>query len=408
MKILYFDCFAGISGDMALGAFIDMGIDKLALESELKKLGVDGWSLSTSGDSRGGVRGTLADVKCHVHNHQEHSTHHHHSHTHEHHHEHNSWKDIKSLILNSTISDGAKDIAVKIFSRLAEAEAKVHGKEVEEVTFHEVGAVDSIVDIVGCAICINMLKPDVIAASTVELGSGTVRCAHGVMPVPAPATAKLAETFRSKIGGAPHECTTPTGAAIIAALSNTDIQAVPPGKITASGIGIGHRDCRELPNFLRILTIETESDNDSEEIVEISANIDDMTPEDLGFAQSKIFEAGAIDVWVQNILMKKNRSAFMLCALSKPGSAKEVRDAFLAHTSTLGVRSRAVKRHFLPRKFEIFNSSLGKVKIKISEFCGKEKLKIEYGDLEKIAIENKVPIGAAARKIYAEFQNSKA
>jgi len=232
MKILYYDCFAGISGDMHLGAMIDAGVDPEHLLNELKKLPLDGYKVKITRDQRKSIEGTRVDIIVeggHVHHHHhnddhhhghdhDHNHHHHHHHEeHPHHHEHRNLADIKKIISESGLPEETKTRAMKMFLLIAEAEAKIHGVSVDEIHFHEVGAVDSIVDITGAAICLEYLKPDRILSSTIELGSGMVKCAHGLMPVPAPATAEILKNIPVKIGSTPHEATTPTGAAILAA-----------------------------------------------------------------------------------------------------------------------------------------------------------------------------------------------
>lgn len=288
MKVLYYDCFSGISGDMNLGAMIDLGVDKDYLIKELSKLKLqDEFELNITRDIRKGISGTRVDVilkhdnqdevhegeikvhshgeanHCHGdeehdhdHNHDEgghnhfHQHNHQHSHNENHHHEHRNLKDIESLINSSELSDEVKKLSINIFMRVAEAEAKVHGKTIEEVHFHEVGATDSIVDIVGAAICAVYLKADRVMCSSVELGSGFVRCAHGLIPVPAPATVEILKGIPVKAGVVPKETTTPTGAAILAELVHefTDKKNFIIEKI---GYGIGHRDT-EIPNVLRV------------------------------------------------------------------------------------------------------------------------------------------------------------
>lgn len=292
MKVLYYDCFSGISGDMNLGAMIDLGVDKDYLIGELSKLKLqDEFQLKITTDSRKGISGTKVDVilihehqeECHaneseVHTHGEdhhHDEEHHHEHSHNHgdgghshshqqahkhshqdshHHEHRNYRDIESLINSSELSDEVKKLSLNIFMRVAVAEAKVHGKAIEEVHFHEVGATDSIVDIVGAAICATYLKIDKIMCSSVELGSGFVRCAHGLIPVPAPATVEILKGIPVKAGVVPKETTTPTGAAILAELVDefTDKKNFIIEKI---GYGVGHRDT-EIPNVLRVFLAE--------------------------------------------------------------------------------------------------------------------------------------------------------
>lgn len=270
MRILYYDCFSGISGDMNLGAMIDLGVDKDYLINELSKLNLeDEYKIEVRRDSRKGIEGTKVDVILndnhghheHIHgddhqyshdnNHEHSQGHDHHHHCHEHnHHIHRNLKDIEDMINSSSLSDNVKKLSLNMFMKVAEAEAKVHGKPLYQVHFHEVGAVDSIVDIVGAAICLDYLKVDKIMASSVELGGGFVKCAHGLIPVPAPATVEILKGIPVKLGIVPFETTTPTGAAILAANVNefTDIKEFTIEKI---GYGVGGRDT-EIPNVLRV------------------------------------------------------------------------------------------------------------------------------------------------------------
>ena len=284
MRALVYDCSAGISGDMNLAALIDLGADRENLERELSKLHVHGeWKLECSRAQQHGIRGTRIDVLTEEEGHSG-SSHAHH---------HRTMADIRKLIETSALSNTVKRTALSIFTLLAEAEARVHGTTPEEVHFHEVGAVDSIIDIAGAAICLEMLRVDAVFTGPVELGSGTVTCQHGTMPVPAPATALLAKHFRATLNGTTHEATTPTGAAYIAALA----QPVPSplaGRITATGYGIGHRQGLPIPNILRVMLVETEEEETSPELLtELCANIDDMTPEQTAYLAEKLMEAGA-------------------------------------------------------------------------------------------------------------------
>ncbi|MBR4597366.1 MAG: nickel pincer cofactor biosynthesis protein LarC [Opitutales bacterium] len=397
MKILYYNCAAGISGDMNLAAMLDLGVDKNTLVGELEKLGLEGWKLETFKDERGGIFGTRVEVVCegeHGHCHEHHHEHHREEHSHEHHHEHRHYSQIKEKILNSALSQKVKDLAIAIFERIASAEAQVHGRKIEDVCFHEVGAVDSIIDIVGAAICADMVGADKFACSKVELGGGTVRCAHGTMPVPAPATALLAQAFPSTLGAANCECTTPTGAAIIAELCS-EFEPKIFGKILKCGVGVGHRKIENLANVLRVMLIETggaEPEIFSEKMFELSANIDDMPPEQISLLCEKLFEAGALDVWQEGIFMKKGRLAAKVCALVNSENLRSAKDCFFMHSSTLGLRQAEVLRESLPREFDEVKTPLGKARRKIASFKNLKKSKFEFGDAKKIAEENSLSI----------------
>lgn len=431
MKTLYYDCFAGISGDMNLAALADLGVDTERLVAELGKLNLDGWRIEFSKDSRSGIFGTRADVvldeeggdrdnaaSCddhcghgHTHTHAEAHAHthdhgadghHHHAHTHAH----RPYSEIVKIVNASGISENAKKLSLKIFDKVAAAEAKIHGRDISEVCFHEAGALDSIVDIVGAAICADLLGVENFACSEIELGGGTVRCAHGVLPVPAPATSEILRGFSVKIDGAHHECTTPTGAAILAALCGGQSDA-PRGKILATGIGIGHKDSPELPNILRVMLVESggsPSECEAEKMFLLSANIDDMTPEELAFACSRLLEAGAADVWQEHIAMKKSRAAAKLCVLAHAADRERLLECILANTSTLGVRISETRRVALLRRVVGFESSLGSVRLKISDFGGSEKIKPEFDDCEKIARVKNIPLSEVRRIVRNEYE----
>lgn len=416
MKILYYDCFAGISGDMNLAALIDAGLDEKALESELGKLGLDGWRLNVSKSSKCGIFGTRVDVECgdHHHDHHHNDDDHHHHHGEDHHHGdshgghcHRKFSDISRMISDSRLSERVKSDSLKIFTAIAEAEAKVHGVDVADVSFHEVGAVDSIVDIVGCAVALELLGIDEVASSSVELGGGTVKCAHGILPVPAPATALLAKSFPSKIGGARHECTTPTGAAIIAALGKNFSPKI-DGRLIAEGFGIGHRDCDALPNVLRVLVYETadiaaDDKTVCGEMFELSANIDDMTPEHISSLCEKLFAAGALDVWCENIVMKKNRCAVKVCALSRPGEKNKICESFFRNSTTLGIRENKINRISLPRSETAFDSSIGTARFKKYGAFGVVRAKPEFEDCKKISNSSGMPIDLVSDRLKNEF-----
>lgn len=417
MKTIYYDCFAGISGDMNLGAMVDLGADKDALVSELEKLGIGGWKIEFSKDGRGGIFGTKAQVVLdghehthdashpHAHEHADCEHHHEHAHAecpvheHAHTHEHRSFRDIKAIIENSKISDRAKKLSLKIFGKVAEAEAKIHGREIDDVCFHEVGAVDSIIDIVGAAICADLLGAEKFACSEIELGGGTVKCAHGIIPVPAPATAEILKNFRVKLNGAPHECTTPTGAAIIAALCEVS-EAKISGRIVANGVGVGQRNPANIANVLRVSLIESAPETDGvreEKMFVAEANIDDMTAESLAFLCSRLFAEGAADVWQEAIAMKKSRLGTKVCALVSEECKGKILSCFLGESSTLGVRVSEVSRISIPRETRTIKTRLGEVRVKISEFGGRAKIKPEFDDCASIANKKHLPLDEVRR-----------
>jgi uncharacterized protein (TIGR00299 family) protein len=405
LKILHFDCFAGISGDMALGALVDLGlIDTDILRKELRKLPVDGWDLEFHRDERGGIFGThgivdLGERKDHIaHDHGAEDRHpeHHHQARHDRksgpaHGEHRSWRDIRTLIEDSPISPGAKKRALDIFTRIARAEAEVHGGSEEDITFHEVGALDSIIDIVGFALCVDMLKPDRITCGEVELGSGTVTCAHGVLPVPAPATLILCRGMPVKTGGFPREMTTPTGAAILAA-SVDEFTTAGSFREIKTGYGIGTRRM-EKPNLLRVSLREEagvppQGNWRIEGLVLLEANIDDMSGEALGFLMETLFAAGALDVTLAPVVMKKSRPGTIVSVLCPPQKLDILRECMFKKSATIGFRETEVRRLSLRRSGDTLGGEWGEVRRK-TVFYGEKPLrsKLEYDDRARIARE---------------------
>ena len=344
MKILYYDCFSGISGDMNLGALLDLGIEKEYLIEELSKLNLDGYEIKVSRGIRKGIEGTKVDVNLHQH---------HHEHLHNdveeghsighigdnhNHHEHRNLKDIEGIIEGSDLKSKIKELSMEMFMKVARAEAKVHGKPLYEIHFHEVGAMDSIVDIVGAAICLNYLNVDKIMSSSVELGGGFVKCAHGLIPVPAPATVEILKGIPVKFGAVPFETTTPTGAAILAA--NVDEFKDDNNFIVNKiGYGIGNRDT-EIPNVLRVMLVEqgnkkvkhinkseqVDKDEYDNEIYEhiIECNIDDMNSELYEFIIDKLFYEGALDVYLTPIVMKKGRPSIKISVLCNDEKVEKI------------------------------------------------------------------------------------
>ena len=387
--ILYYDCFAGISGDMNLAALVDLGVDRKYLVDELKKLGLQGYELVFKSDIRRGISGTRADVNI------KERTDHSHSvlqiQPHVHAHEHRGFSDIRTLIENSAISDFAKKNSIAIFQKLAEAEGKIHNLPVDKVQFHEVGAVDSIVDIVGATICIDFLKPVKIIASRIELGSGMVKCAHGTYPVPAPATLEVLKGIPVKSGTVPFEATTPTGAAILATIVDEFVEN-PNFIVEKTNYGIGHKDS-DIPNVLRVSWCSAETTKfKTEASVIIECNIDDMNPEAFDYLMEKLFSNGADDVYFTPIIMKKSRPAIIISVMCKPQLNDKLLSIILSETSTIGARTYEVTKHILDREILEINTSIGKVKIKKSWF-GNDiiKYKPEYEDCSRIAKELNLP-----------------
>ncbi len=391
MKILYYDCFAGISGDMNLGAMIDIGVDRDHLVNELDKLSVSGFDLSVSKELKNGISGTKVSVNLKEGNMK--GSHSDHSRDHPRQPESRNLEDIVMIINDSKLSDHVKNLSIQIFTRIAEAEAKIHQKPVNEIHFHEVGALDSIVDIVGAAICIDYLKPDIIMASSIEVGGGFVKCAHGTFPVPAPATAEILRGIPVKSGAVMHETTTPTGAAILVSIVNeySDNTGFIIEKV---GYGLGHKDF-EIPNLLRVYLGKIDHANDTKSNVSliIECNIDDMNPELYDYIFDSLFRAGANDVYITPIIMKKSRPAVTLSVLCTAETEHEIEKILFEETSTLGIRKYKVEKTMLERKITSVDTTFGKVRIKSAFYNGRLiKSKPEYEDCLRIAKERQMPI----------------
>ena len=390
MKILYYDCFSGISGDMNLGAMIDLGIEEKYLTDELNKLNLDGWKLEVTKDQRHGINGTRVTVK---------QTRHEHAHRH--------LSDIEKIIDMSDLDEKTKTLSRDIFRRVAVAEAAVHGITLEKVHFHEVGAIDSIIDIVGAAICYNTLNVDEVHVSVVELGGGMVKCDHGKLPVPSPATAEIIKNIPVRRGGVDFEATTPTGAAIIAALG-TVFNSVQPVKITKTAYGVGQKDHPDVPNLLRVFLAETEDSSESgHEAILIECNIDDMNPEFFDHVSERLFNSGASDVFLTNIIMKKSRPGIVINVIIEKEFADTVKEILFTETTTLGVRSFPFSKDTLVRKFETIDTEWGKVEIKRSYYKGREvSCKPEYDECKKIASEYGIPVKQVYNSIISKLVKS--
>jgi pyridinium-3,5-bisthiocarboxylic acid mononucleotide nickel chelatase len=387
MKILFYDCFSGISGDMNLGAMLDLGVDGNYLTSELNKLGVQGWKLEIVKDQRHGIKGTKATVR---------QTRHEHAHRH--------LSDIEKIINDSNLQQADKILSLKIFLKVAEAEAKVHGIPIGNVHFHEVGAIDSIIDIVGAAICFNALKVDEVHVSVVELGGGMVKCDHGKLPVPAPATAEIIQGVPTSRGAVDFEATTPTGAAIVKTLG-TVFNSRQPISILRTGYGIGQKEHPDVPNLLRVYLAETESKAESgHEALHIECNIDDMNPEFFDYVSDKLFASGASDVFLTNNIMKKGRPGIVLNVILEKENAESVKNILFTETTTLGVRTTIFSKDTLVRKFESINTSFGTITVKRSFYHGSEvSCKPEYEECRKIALEQDRPLKEIYNTIISEI-----
>ena len=359
---------------MNLGALTDAGVPPDYLSDELKKLNIKGFHLQVSREMRKGISGTKVTVVI------ENQENEHHRHLHH----------IEELINKSTLPEKVRETSLKIFDLIAEAEAKIHNTSKQQVHFHEVGALDSIADIVGAAICLDYLKPDIIISSPVQLGGGFARSAHGIIPIPAPATSEILKNVPVKSGLVDHEATTPTGAAILVATADHFSSSM-DFRIIRTGYGIGNRDA-EIPNVLRVYLGESvDEDIDTEEANILECNIDDMNPEWFEHITSLLLKAGASDVYIAPLIMKKMRPANMLSILCNNDILDSVKDIIFTQTTSIGLREYKVRKSMLKREVILVETGYGPVKVKQSYYKGKlVNSKPEYDDCRKIADEQNI------------------
>jgi uncharacterized protein (TIGR00299 family) protein len=413
MKTLYFDCFSGISGDMTIGALLDLGVDLAYLTSELRKLPVEGYELKASRVTRSNLSAMKFDVvmqgeEKHEHHHDhdhdhEHGHHHDHDHHHEHHghshshgHFHRKSSHILGMIRDSHLNANTRRIASEIFTKLAISEGKVHHIAPEDVEFHEVGAVDSIVDTVGSAIGFDALGIERFLCSAINIGSGFIHCQHGVFPVPAPATADLLRHATIYQKHAQTELVTPTGAAILAATVNRfgNLNGFAAERI---GYGAGTKQFADFPNCLRLMLGEeqqtTSNGQRSGDVIVIEANIDDMNPQNFGYVTEKLLAAGALDVFTIPIQMKKSRPGQLLQVLAPSDAVDALSRLIFLETTTIGLRKYPVDRTILDREFVDVDTEYGKVRIKVSRMNGEVvNFTPEFEDCARIAREKNVAL----------------
>ncbi len=379
MRVLYFDCFAGISGDMTIGALIDLGIDVESLKHQLASLGLSGYEIKIDRVERSGIAATKFDVEVeatpqparHL-------------------------ADIREIINNSKLTELARSRSLRAFERLAEAEARAHGTTADKVHFHEVGAVDSIIDIVGAMIGFEMLGVDRFISSPLRVGYGSVRAAHGLLPVPAPGTAEILRGAPIYAGELEGEFVTPTGAAIVMTLCES-FGVLPGMSINRIGYGAGSRNPAGFPNALRLVLAESsEEGSQSREnqlshepenlVVVIETNIDDMNPQAYEYVIKQAFKLGALDVFITPVQMKKSRPGVVLTVLSEQPSSNSIIDMLLAQTTTLGVRYYEAKRRILAREVEMVETEYGSVRVKVATSGGRTlHFQPEYEDCARLA-----------------------
>jgi len=377
MKCAYFDCFSGISGDMTLGALLDAGVPIEQLRSELQGLNLPGWDLTAEKVWKNGMAASYAKVRA-----QDTQTH-------------RSLSAILGIIEKSSLAPSVKAPATAIFTKLGEAEAAVHDVPLEKIHFHEVGAVDAIVDIVGACIGFSALGIESFACSALNVGGGTAKMAHGVLPVPAPATARLLLGKPTYSNGVQKELVTPTGAAIVTTLC-TSFGPQPPMTVNAIGYGAGTADLEGQPNVLRLMVgeaAEKRAAGDSETIRVLEANLDDMNPQIYGYFLEKALAAGALDVFSTPVQMKKNRPGMLVSVLCNPEDESKFHEMLFAETTTLGIRTYTAERRVLARQWETVHTNFGDVRIKVARLNGHiRQASPEFEDCRKLAEAKNVPL----------------
>ncbi|NTU43705.1 MAG: nickel pincer cofactor biosynthesis protein LarC [Nitrospirales bacterium] len=385
MRIAHFDCFSGISGDMTIAALVDAGADLRAIKEELRKLPFSGYSLSAGKTKRAGISGTQVEVIVDEKKEKP-----------------RKWDDIRGIIESSELADPIKEQGLSIFRTLFAAEAKVHGEPVEEVHLHELGGIDCIVDIFGSLIGLDLLRIGKISVSPIHMGGGFVKTSHGKLPVPAPATAELLKGFPAYSTDIPFELTTPTGAAIIAGLALPS--PMPEMTIEAVGYGAGAREIPSAPNLLRIFIGEELRQISGDEVSVIETNIDDMNPQLYEAVMEKLFQAGALDVFLENIIMKKGRPAIKLTTLCHEERAESIKALIFRETTTIGLRYSRVSREVLERETLQIKTRFGNVRVKAARLHGTiVNAGPEYDDLKEISGRTGVPLKILTAEVWKEI-----
>lgn len=385
MRFAYFDCFSGISGDMILGALMDLGVPQDVIETQVRKLPLHGFHLEARTEQRMGVHGKRVEVIVD-----------------DAHPVARSYRDIRSLIKESGLSEQVKGRSLEVFAKLADVEAHIHGRPKDEVHFHEIGGVDTIVDVVGVFVGIEWLGIETVAASELPVGAGFVTCAHGTLPVPAPATVALLKGVPVYGTGIPHELVTPTGAAIITSLARS-FGPMPKMLLGNTGYGVGTRELDQRPNLLRIVLGDVKPALETDSVTVVETNIDDMNPEIFGYVMERLFEDGALDVvWIP-VFMKKNRPGTMIKVICGNDDRDRVARRILSETTATGVRYYETGRTKLSRKVRDVATSLGDVQVKeIVDPSGRVFSVPEYEACKRIALEKKIPLKVVYETVVKE------
>ena len=375
-RAVYFDCPSGASGDMILGALVDAGVSPEALQAELAKLGLPGWRLSAREVRRGAFRATKVDVEVQSGAHQQHR----------------HLQDIVRVLQGSGLAPAVVEGALRVFRRLAEAEARVHGTSVDEVHFHEVGAVDAIVDVTGAVLALSLLGVEAVHVSALPIGGGFVESAHGRMPIPGPGTAELLRNFPVVDSGVQMELVTPTGAAILTTLA-AGAGRMPAMTVERVGYGAGSRDLPGTPNVLRVFLGEIAGEAASETVAQVETTIDDMSPQLYEPLMERLFEAGALDVFLTPVIMKRSRPGTVLTALCPPARVVELSRVLFEESSTIGLRWTEVSRARLEREMVTITTAYGALPFKVSRLAGRVvTVTPEFADVVRIAREKSLPV----------------
>ncbi len=428
MKTLYLECSMGAAGDMLTAALLELTGDRKAFTDKMNAIGLPGIHVEAEAAVKCGITGTHMKVTvdgveeesadAHVHTHEEHDHDHGHPHDHDHdhdhghehpheeehehshdhghgHHHHASVAEIDTMIDSLDVSDRVKADAKAVYALIADAESKVHGRPVSDIHFHEVGTLDAVADVVGVCLLMETLSPEQVIASPIHTGSGHVHCAHGILPVPAPATALILTGIPSYGGAVKGELCTPTGAALLKHFVSR-FGDRPVMTVEAVGYGMGKKDF-EQANCVRAFLGESEGTR--EQITRLECNLDDMTGEDIGFATEQLFAAGALEVYTQSVGMKKSRPGVLLSVICLPADADRLAETIMKHTTTLGVRRQDLSRYALRRKIETVDTDWGKVRVKRASGMGAAREKYEYDDLAALAKEHGVSLGEVREMI---------
>jgi hypothetical protein len=428
MRSLYLECENGISGDMTVAALLDLGADEAVLRSVLEGIKDDGFKIEISRVLKAGIDCCDFNVVLdeahenhdhdmeylygheehhehhHEHDHEDHHHEHHHDHHHHDHHHGRNLKDIEEIIDSLSMTDGARALAKKVFLILAKAESKAHNKPIDEIHFHEVGAIDSIVDIVAAAVCFDNLNISEVIVKKICEGTGSVRCQHGILPVPVPAVANIAEEYGLPISITDRngELITPTGAAFVAAvMTGSDLPGVM--KIVKTGLGAGKREYPR-PSILRAILFENGESAEEDVIWKLESNIDDSSGEQLGYVMEELFEAGARDVFYSPVYMKKNRPAWILSVITTGELIGKMEDIIFRDTTTIGIRRIKMERTVLERRIETVNTKYGEAKVKICKHKEMTKVYPEYESAAELARQSGISIDRILREVVNAYE----